>query len=229
MERTSVIEGLGRVLVVAPHGADRPSTALLAEMLAGDLGAFAVINRGWKRSAKVDQLNDMADCNSMKHLQEDVVREEFLNPVLRCVSRIKKNHEKALVVVLHGCEDRPQPGDKNEFLDIVLGYGAGSPPSHSCSMNTKNSMLHFLQQEGFGVWEGAPGGRYAGRAKNCINQLFVRWKPDNDVESLQIAIVEDLISDEGMVAMTSEGLVSAIDTLLLSEEEEMERPEVGRI
>lgn len=217
-------------MIVAPHGGDHPNTALLAEMLAFGMGAFAVINRGWRKSSKVDQIRDLANCNDLRHIHEDVVREEFLDPILKYTNRIKKNHEKALILILRGCEHRPQPGATNEFLDMVLGYGAGNPPSHSCRMATKNSLINLLQQEGFGVYEGAPGGIFAGKSKNSLNQLFVRRFPDNSVESIQMAIVDDMISDEGMVAMTSEGLVSALDALLISDEDaEVENPEVGRI
>lgn len=232
MERTSVIQGTNRILLVAPHGADDTNTAELTELVAKHLGAFAVINRGWRRSKTVDAINDLANCNDVRHLHEDVVREEFLIPIRRSIARIGRKHRKnALMIVVHGCKDQVKDSSGDEMLDMIVGYGAGNPPSHSCSMKTKNALVYCLQQEGFGVFEGAAGGLYAGRAKNNLNQLFVRWTPDIKVESLQLEIVHELRNDLDMVEMTAEGLISALDSFLLVQEDdiEIEPFEVGRI
>lgn len=211
------------MLLVAPHGADDENTAELAELAARHLGASAVINRGWRRSKEVDALRDLANCNDVRHLLKDVVREEFLIPIRRSVARIKRRHEKnALVVVIHGCKDLVRSEAEDDLLDIVLGHGAGNPPRHSCRPKTRDRIAYCLQQEGFGVFEGAAGGKYAGKSKNNLNQFFVRWMPDKRVESIQMEIVRDMRSDMEMVEMTAEGLVSALDAFLLLEEEETE-------
>jgi hypothetical protein len=217
--------------LVAPHGADDENTAEMAEILAHDFGAYAVINRGWRKSNRVDQFADLANCNNIKHLHEDVVREEFLNPILRSVAQIKRNYGgKATILILHGCNDMVRQIAENELLDMVVGYGAGNPPSHSCRLRTKNAFVHYLQQEGFGVCEGAAGGKYAGRAKNNLNQFFVRWMPDRNVESIQLEIVRELRSDKDMVELTVSGLVSALDSLmLLDDSQEVEPPVVSKI
>ena len=232
MERTSVINGSSRLLVVAPHGFDDENTAELTEMIARQLGASAVINRGWRRSRDVDPFHDLANCNNIRHLLEDVVREEFLVPIRRSVARIKMKHEEnALMVVIHGCKDDTRKEAGDELLDIVLGYGAGHPPSHSCRVKTKNRIAYCLQQEGFGVFEGAAGGLYAGKSKNNLNQFFVRWMPDKKVESIQMEIVHDMRSDQQMVEMTAEGIVSALDAFLLmdQENEDVDGVEIGRV
>lgn len=231
MERTSVIHGENPLLIVAPHGADDENTAEMAEILAHDIGAYAVINRGWKRSGAVDQLLDLANCNNIRHLHEDVVREEFLNPLLRSVARIKRKYEdKVLMIILHGCKDHIRQISDNELLDMVVGYGAGNPPFHSCRMRTKDAFINYLQQEGFGICEGAPGGKYAGRAKTNLNQFFARWSPDKKVESIQLEVVHELRSDKEMVELTVSGLVSALDSLmLLDDSHEIEPPKVGKI
>jgi hypothetical protein len=229
MERTSFIQGAAPFLVVAPHGADDDNTAELAEAVARRTGAFAVINRGWRRSRAVDQFGDMANCNDIRHLREDVVREEFLLPVMRSVARIKKKYGRALVLIVHGCRDHVRKSAEDEMLDIVLGYGAGNPPSYSCNLRTKNALIRCLQEEGFGVYEGAAGGRYAGKSKNNLNQLFVRWYPDNMVESVQIEVVKELRSDREMIGLTADGMVAALDSFtLLEDSEPVEDPGVGR-
>lgn len=230
MERTSVIQGTTPVLLVAPHGADDDNTAELTEVVARQFGAFAVINRGWRRSRAVDQFRDLANCNDVRHLREDVVREEFLLPVMRSVARIKRKYEgRALVLVVHGCRDQIRASADDEMLDIIVGYGAGHPPSHSCRPRTKDAFIRCLQNEGFGVYEGMQGGRYAGRSRNNINQLFVKWHPDKMVESMQLEVVRELRSDREMIGLTADGIVGAIDALLLLEDsEDIEDPGVGK-
>lgn len=231
MERVSLVYGENPLLVVVPHGADHENLARAGEMLAHDLGGFAVINRGWRGSKIVDHSADLANCNDVRHLREDVVREEFLNPVLRMAARIKRKYsDRILMLVLVPCDEEAKASADGEMLDIVVGYGAGNPPSFSCDTRTKSALIHFMQEEGFGVYEGAAGGRYSGKAKNSLNQLFVRWHPDDCVDSIQLAVVEDMLSDDPMIAMTVEGLVSAIDSLRsLEDDQETPVPEVGRI
>lgn len=229
MERTSTIQGATPVLIVAPHGADDDNTAELAEAVARQFGAFAVINRGWRRSRTVDQFRDMANCNDVRQLNEDVVREEFLLPIMRCVARIKNKYGRVLILIVHGCRDQVRASAEDEMLDIVLGYGAGSPPSYSCKLRTKNALIRCLQEEGFGVYEGAAGGRYAGKSKNNLNQLFVRWYPDNMVESVQLELVKELRSDREMISLTADGIIAALDSFMLLEESEpVDDPKVGK-
>ena len=142
MERTSIIEGNKPILIVAPHGGDDDNLAFAAENLARDFGAFAVINRGWRVAPNVDPISDLANCNDVRHLHEDVVREEFLNPIMRCVARIKRRYGgEVLVVVMKTCGDEIKNKVGEEIVDMVVGYGAGNPPYHSCMMKTKNSFV----------------------------------------------------------------------------------------
>jgi hypothetical protein len=230
MERTSVIQGTSPVLLVAPHGADDKNTAELAESIARRFGAFAVINRGWSRSKTVDQFRDMANCNDVRHLNEDVVKEEFLLPIMRSVARIKKKYGKVLILIIHGCRDQVKVNAEDDMLDIIVGYGSGNPPSYSCKLRTKNAFILCLQEEGFGVYEGAAGGRYAGKSKNNLNQLFVRWHPDNMVESIQLEVVNELRSDREMIGLTADGIITALDSFMLLEDSEpIEKPTVGKV
>ena len=216
MERTSFIEGDTSVLLVAPHGPDEFNTDYITETIAREFGAYAVINRGWKKSPVVDFWKDLANCNDIRHLHSDVVREEFLNPILRSVARIKKRYkDRAFILILHGCSDSVRDVANDENLDLIIGSENGNPPSNSCRSRFKNAFVHHLQAEGFGVYEGGPGGPYAGRSKNNLNQLFVKWYPDKSVNSLQMEITHELRSDEGLVQIAIEGLMSAIDSLML--------------
>lgn len=230
MERTSVIKGTTPILLVAPHGPDDQNTALLTEMVAKDFGAYAVINRGWMRSSGVDQFKDLANCNNVRHLHEDVVREEFLLPILRCRAEIiNKYADKMFMFVIHGCKDNIIKNPEGEILDMIVGYGAGTPPSYSCKLKSKNLFIKCLQEEGFGVYEGAAGGMYAGKSKNNLNQLFVKWRPDHEVESMQLEIVHELRMDKSMTELTADGIMAALDAFMLKDSTDVEDPKVGQI
>lgn len=228
MERTSLIRGSAPILIVAPHGADDENTAEIAEKTALLLGGYAVINRGWRKSRSFDPLCDMANCNNIKHLHGEVVREEFLLPILRFIKRIKQsNRSRALMVVIHGCGDHVRTKEKPD-VDIIVGYGNGNPPSYSCEKRTKNAFITHLENEGFCTYEAALGGLYSGRSKNNLNQFFARWQHDRLVESLQIEIVHELRFDMDAVEMTSEGLMNALDNLIALEEFEVVSESKGR-
>lgn len=216
MERVSICNGEIPVILIAPHGLDDTNTGYLAEKIASEMDAFAVINRGWKRDKNVDYLNDRADCNNVKHVHEDVVREEFLDQIIRMVAKIQKNiDQRVYVFYLHGCGNDVRIDAKDQNLDIILGYGEGSPSSYSCDLRIKDAFSYFLENESFGVYEGKKKGRYSGRSKNNMNQLFRVWYPNRDVQSMQIEIVKELREDEEMLQITSDGLIAAIDDILL--------------
>lgn len=215
MERTSIIEGETPVLLVAPHGFDDTNTDRLAEVVAKEFGAYAVINRGWKRSLHTDYWKDLANCNDIRHLHTDVVREEFLDPIMRCVAKIKRKYaEKAFVLILHGCSDKVRDMAGDPSLDMIVGFGSGYPPSYTCETRLKNAFVYHLKGESFGVYEGKPKGNYSGRSKNNLNQLFTQWYPDEMVNSLQLEIVQELRADD-LLDVTIDGLISAIDSLML--------------
>lgn len=214
MERIILVEGDSPVLVVAPHGPDDKNTDLIAERIALESGSFAVINKGWRRSATVDFMKDMANCNDVRHIHSDVVKEEFLEPILRFKNRIRKKYdEKVFMLIVHGCSDDVRKAVNNYDLDIILGHGEGNPPSYSCSGKFMKAFAHHLLNEGFSVYEGAAGGRYAGRAKNNLNQLFNRWYPDDHVESIQMEIVREMRCDPDFIDLTISGVVSAIESM----------------
>jgi hypothetical protein len=214
MERVVLIEGDSPVLVVAPHGPDDKNTDLIAERVAIESGAFAVINKGWRRSNSVDFAKDLANCNNLKHIHSDVVKEEFLEPILRFKNRIRRKYdEKVFVFLIHGCSNEVRKIAQDADLDIVLGHGEGNPPSYSCNENFMKAFAHHLFNEGFSVYEGAAGGKYAGKSKNNLNQLFTRWYPDNYVESIQLEIVHEMRCDFDFVDLTISGITSAIESM----------------
>jgi hypothetical protein len=214
MERVTVLQGELPVLVVSPHGHDDSGTAEMAEVIAQEIDAYAVINRGWQRAEKVDYWKDKANCNDIRHLMsDDVLQQEFLDPIIRAVTRIQREYNCAYLFILHGISDMVRHHVKDNNLDIIIGYGAGEPPSYSCDPRLKDAFIYYLQKNGLGVYEGSAGGPYSGRAKNNLNQLFLRWYPINTVHSMQVEVVKEL-RDLELVQLTGETIASCIDDIL---------------
>lgn len=213
MERVQLIEGDMPVVLVAPHGVDDENTIQLTETVARYIGAFAVINQGWKRSVKVDYWNDLANCNNIEHLHEDVVKEEFLEPLLRYVHRIKNQiDDRIFIFNIHGCSDNLRKKAKDDELDIVVGYGAGNPSNYSCKIKIKDALIYYLENEGFGVYEGKAGGKFAGRSHTNLTQLFKQWYVYDNVHSFQIEIVREYRTI--LFKETCHSLASTIESLL---------------
>lgn len=217
MERVSILNGEIPVILVAPHGPDDKNTDHIVETIASEMDAFAVINRGWKRSKKFNYYSDQADCNNIRHVHEEVIKDEFLNPILRMVSKIlKKIDSRVYIFNIHGCSDDVKIIANDQNLDIILGYGEGTPSSYTCDLRLKDAFAYFLENESFGVYEGKKRGRYSGRSRNNLNQLFKLWYPNQQpTHSMQIEIVKELRDSEEMLQITCDGLIGAIDDLLL--------------
>jgi hypothetical protein len=216
MERVSLINGDIPVILVAPHGLDDTNTALIADTVASEMGAFAVINRGWKRNKKFNYFADEADCNHVGHVHEDVIKEEFLEQILRMTARIlKKIDNRVYIFHLHGCSNNVKNEVADQNLDLIIGYGEGNPSSYTCDLRIKDAFCYFLENESFGVYEGKKRGKYSGRSKNNMNQLFRIWYPNNHVHSMQIEIVKELRENDEMIQIVADGLIGSIDDLLL--------------
>ncbi len=194
MERVSIIRGKKPVIFVCPHGADDTNTTIIAETAAKELDAFAVINRGFRRSEEVDANNDEANCNRVDHVYEDVVYEEFLAPLEKLTSQLSKGFAKQQTVHIfhiHGCGNtiHKLAGEK---VEIVVGYGLGlQKDSLSCDIWRKNlfvDMYRTINKQIFHgeIYEGKPGGKYAGRDKNNMNQYFRKQNFCEWVQSMQL-------------------------------------------
>jgi hypothetical protein len=195
MERVSIIEGKAPVIFVAPHGCDDTNTDHIAEHAANALKAYAVINRGWKRADKYDYDQEHADCNNLHHLQEDVVCDEFLAPIKRFASRIRKKFPWAYMITIHGMGNDAKKKAGDPDLAMVVGYGAGNPPSLTCKPWMKDLFCYQAVQFGWNVYEGKPGGPFSAWTLQNLCQLFRKWQPDPHIHAMQIEIVRDWRAD----------------------------------
>jgi len=216
MERVSIIEGKKPILVIAPHGfqQDDENTAFIAEYIAKTIDCYAVLNRGWERSENVDIFNDRADCNNAAHCHEDVVKDEFLDPIIRFRNRLRKTNQMVFMYMIHGMADKHRTLSGNNKLDIVIGHGAGTPDSYSCDVWRKDLFIKLLDDAGVTAYEGKRGGQMSGWARNNMNQLFRKWYSDPSMQSMQLEIVHELRADKDIARLTSEYLATAMSDML---------------
>ena len=219
MERVSIIEGKIPVIIVAPHGysGDDENTDIMADHIAKSIDAYAVINKGWERSETVDFMKDKADCNNVYHCLEDVVREEFLDPIIRFKNKILKTNPIVYIFYLHGMSNRHRKIAQDPLLDVVVGYGAGKPNSLSCDIWQKNLFLNYLNLNGITSYEGKAGGQMSGWSKNNLNQYFRKWDYDPNVSSMQIEVIYELRQDKDLAIITADYMATVIsDTSVAS-------------
>lgn len=210
-ERVSLISGKTPIVLIAPHGyhGDDKNTAFLVEYIAKKLDCFAVINRGWERSETVDPLLDKADCNNVNHCHQDVVKEEFLDPIFRFVKKALRKNTFVYTFYLHGMSNFHRIKSGIYDLDIVVGFGDDGKRNFSTSLWRKDLLCFLLYQNGFTVAEGSWKSGLSGSAKNNMNQLFVQNYHDSLVHSMQIEIIEQKRRDKEATKKTGDRLAIA--------------------
>lgn len=215
-QRVQTISGKTPIILVAPHGykADDENTALLTELMAKNMNCYAVINWGFERAENADQVNDKADCNNVYHCTKPVIKDEFLDPIIRYKNRILMTESEVFIFYIHGMGNKHRVIAKDPKLDMVIGYGAGSPNSFSCEVWQKNLLLHLLKKNGFCAYEGKAGGVMSGWARSNLNQYFRKWEPETEVNSMQIEIIYDLRDSSHSITSTARDLSNALCNIL---------------
>jgi hypothetical protein len=204
MERVTVISGEVPLMVVAPH-CDDNNTKEIAQFIASTLKCYCVTNNGWKRSDTVDAIGGYANCNDVSHCLEDVVKEEFLEPILGYANRMVKNYGHGYVFYIHGMGQQSP--------DVIVGYGEGNPPSYSCGLYYKEVFLKACRENSVYATEAGAGSKYAGRSKNNMNQLFRNWFYNDKIQSMQLEIAYNLRTTQ-MIRNVGMALGMAFDDLL---------------
>jgi hypothetical protein len=213
MDRVSIIEGKEPVIFVAPHGFDDKNTDVIAKSAAEAMNAYAVINHGWIRADKYDYDKEHANCNNINHCLEDVVKDEFLNPIIRYKNKIRQKYSNAHIFLIHGMSDNVKKVDPN--LTMIVGYGDGNPASFSCKIWQKNYFLYLCEQDANIVtYEGRAGSGYAGWSKNNLNQYFRKYDLDKHTQSLQLEIAKSERTSEGRAEFFAENLAAVISDVI---------------
>ena len=226
MERVSIIEGKKPVLLVSPHVPEEIHTDILTAEIAEAVDGYAVINRGWERSEHVDPFKDKGNCNNITHCLEDVIKDEFFDPILKFTRRILKKHGFCYMINIHGMGNDIRKKIKDN-VDIILGYGAGEPPKHTCELWRKDAFTHLLNDCGLLTYQAKAKGKYSAKSKNNLTQLFRQWPQwrTMSVQSVQLEIVLDMRKHEDIAELTADMISMAINDLLDFEENPYTSPE----
>jgi len=189
-ERVSVGYGTAPVLLVAPHGhqLDDSNTAELTVAAAEAIDANYVVNRGWRRDTTVDQIASKANCNDFRHCLEDVVKDEFLDPINDVITAAYANQDDLIIVCVHGMGNGIRTTSKAPKLGAVVGYGEGKPPKYTCDLWVKDCFVDLMNAHICETWEGAPGGQFSARGNNNLTQALRQ----HGTQSLQVEIVYGL-------------------------------------
>jgi len=217
MERVSIISGKKPVIYVAPHGADCDdlNTALIVEQMAEATNGYAVINRGWERAEEIDYKKDKANCNNAYHCHKDVIKEEFLDPIIRFKNRILKKWERVLIIYVHGMSNKIIEDTGIDELHYVVGWGRGKPDSFTCQKWVKDFIIYHLSLgDKCVVGEGQSGGNYAAWSRKNMAQLFRKWYEDVEVDSIQLEVINKLRNTKLLAEATAQILSLTIEELI---------------
>lgn len=234
-ERVYLRFGKQPVILVAPHGADDTHTATIAKKAAEIADGYAVVNQGFERANDVDVDNDKANCNRIDHLNEPVVYDEFLKPLVTLKERIKSKICKGsnqwqmglgfgscatkkciLILHIHGAGNIVHQ-QANEPVELIVGYGLGKKKdSITCAAWRKNLFVdryRHVASDG-DVFEASGGSNYAGRSANNLNQYFRKHDNDRRVESLQLEFPYSSRKTKKAAELTAAKLSIVIETML---------------
>jgi hypothetical protein len=215
-ERVSLIHGNEPIIIVAPHACNEPYMNIIAEEMAKRSNAYALINNGFKVADDVDVMRDLADCNRIEHIREDVVREEFLDPLLATKRALARKHARIIVLSLYGLDSQVEQRSGHN-IDVVLGYGqAVVNNSYTCPLWMIDMFINEWESHGWtssSVYCGKPGGSLSARSIHHLPQLFQKTYPDNHVQVMQILISERFRHDRGGAAFCGVVLANVIEEI----------------
>ncbi len=204
MERVSITNGDKPILIIAPHGVDDLYTIEISKSIVQTTNSYAVINNGWKRSKHVNGLDDLGNCNSISQIfGDDVIEEEFAKPIILYHKKIVAKFNKLYIFIIHGFSDSSQNS-------IIIGHGAGDPPSYSCEPRIADYLCDSMDQQGVRAIKAGAGSKYAGWHKDNLNQLFRKVMLDRDVQSMQLEINVNLRKDATIAKICGKFLASSI-------------------
>lgn len=231
-ERVSVIQGKkdSNVMVIAPHGPDDQYTIEMTEAFAKLLQCHAIINRGFKRTNKIDTINSKANCNNTDHcIHEPVVYEEFTKPIIKFTQDHKKRQlgkfnttidvTHCYLFYIHGMNHKTG-------YDIVLGYGKGLK-SNRYTISPWRVQLFYdaMEFEGYKCALGKAGGMYSARSRENMTQLFRidNWA-STYVESMQIEFSGSLRFDARDAVITAIKIARSLQVIADAKRYNPKRP-----
>ncbi len=203
-------------MIVAPHGHkdNDYNTDVIADIMATELNASAVINTGWARGPKAILAEGIANLNDLQHCKLNMVKDEFLDPIVEFKKKCIQDHDRCYIFYIHGMHENVRTTAQDDRLDMVLGCGQGDPPSYTCSLMFKNALAKRLREESFVVYQAKSGGKFAAWRKDNLNQYFRQHVLDDRVSSIQIEIINSLRNTIDDAIRTALRMTRAVDKLV---------------
>lgn len=206
---------LNPAIIIAPHGNDDTNTDLLTETIQNELQITSIINYGWERANYYDYYKDKANCNSIAHIQEDVIKQEFLDPIIASYNYNLNCGLLPALFIIHGVHDsiRKEPNANN--LDLIIGTGYGR--KKSCDDWSKHFFCKILSSHKFKVFLGKENGKYAGNSNDNLNQILNYYGNEyliNQRCSFQIEIVKSLRSTKQKTIESAKRLADSINDFM---------------
>lgn len=230
-ERVSVRHGQMPVILVAPHGADEHNTDVVAKQCAEFLDAHAVVNHGFRKSSTVNTRKDLADCYRIDHLKQPVVKDEFLDALIRAKRAVSRSlsrrpggkpSDRCLIFYIHSFSG--VIADDGEMVEAIVGYGAGPNPhqdQYTCDLWRRNLFVKLWRASRHydvgDIYVGKRGGRYAGRNPNSLNQYFRTPYPETFVQSMQLMLNSKLLTTRSKATIVGLNLAAIIETMVKSD------------
>ena len=228
-ERVTIRNGNVPVLLVCPHGHDDTNTDIITETCAEYLDCYSLINHGWKRAKHVDELNGMANCNSIAHVMDEdnfVINDEYGKEFLRFRKRIKKNCKQFYIVHVHGVGNHIKKKAKDN-IHVIFGHGNSKKnPSLTCDdwvpFNfgrlfagiSGNPHGNAQGQGGWIMYQGKPGGLYTARKNDNMNQYYRKKKVNSTIQSFQLEFTYDMRHNQAAAEFTGNALAQCLNQLV---------------
>lgn len=186
---TSLSYGTDPVMIIAPHAYkdDDENTEKVADVCANRLNCYAIINQKWKKGATVDPTTYQADFNKISHLKNPAVKGEFWDSVESQAKMLSKNNKNFYVFLIHGMKDILNP-----TVDVVLGYGEGSPSRYTCDPAFANKFAYLSQSAGWATALGGVGGKFSAWSNENLAQAFKSEMKINNAQVIQIELANKI-------------------------------------
>jgi hypothetical protein len=179
--------GSSPILLICPHGHpdDDTNTDIITKKLAASLDAFAVINMGFSRTDTTPDVKNLkANLNNADHVDDHVP--VFGEKIKEFQREILSFFNTCNVFIIHGMADR------DDNVDVVLGYGKAKTPSYTCSENYKNELAYQLTKAKLVVKQGGVGSKYSAASSTNMNQYFKKHGLSVSTNSIQIELTNAL-------------------------------------
>jgi hypothetical protein len=207
--RVNSIRGDFPVLIIVPHGPNDKNTTIIGERIISELNCYGVINYGWERDINFDYYKDKANCNSINHIENEVICDEFLNKIITLKNEIKQKNPYAYIFLIHGVKNR------NDFdnLNVILGNGSNEKNA-TCPKWMSNLFASQLLNHNLVPALGIK--KYSGSNHDNLNQIFNTKKYfDENSFSFQIEILFKNRKDKNTSIYTGDLLAMSIEDLIL--------------